>query len=275
MPATPSASEAHLGAFALVTGASKGLGKSFARALAQRQQNLVIVARSKSGLEALATELRQAHGVLIEIVAMDLAKPGAGLTLANDLSQRGLQIDLLVNNAGFGERGEFLKLPLQRQLEMIHLQNTAVVELTYQLLPGMMDRNGEGSAGYRRGLINVSSMAGFQPVPYAAVYSASKSFLMTFSMALREELRSSGVTVVTVCPARLRPDADDPRVGKEQRKVPGGEQNHEDVVRATLQKLDDGGGLVIPGRKNRLVVRGQRLLAPNAVPKIVAKLSRP
>jgi len=269
MPAKPSASEVQ-GAFALVTGASRGLGKSFARALALRKRNLVIVARSRFGLEALANELDHTHGVVTEIVAMDLAKPGAGLELARQLGERELHIDLVVNNAGFGERGEFLKLPLERQLEMIHLQNTAVVELTYQLLPLM-----SVAGGKRCGLINVSSMAGFQPVPYAAVYSAAKSFLMTFSMALREELRSSGVTVVTVCPGRLRADAEDRKDGKVQRKVPGGEQDHDDVVRAALEKLDSGGGLVIPGRKNRLVVRGQRLLAPNAVPKIVAKLSRP
>ncbi len=269
MPSPKCAPAAHQGKFALVTGASKGLGKAFARALARRQRNLVLVARSKSRLQALADELNQNHGSVVELVMHDLAQPGAGLQLADELAARHLQIDLLVNNAGFGERGEFIKLPLERQLEMIHLQNTAVVELTYRLLPGMM------SEVAKRGIINVSSMAGFQPVPYAAVYSASKSFLMTFSMAVREELRSSGVNVVTVCPGRLRPSPEDRENLKEQRKVPGGEQHHEDVVEAALSKLESGGGLVIPGRKNRLVVRGQRLLAPNAVPKIVAKLSRP
>lgn len=269
MHSTTGASAAHQGRFALVTGASKGLGKAFARALALRQRNLILVARSKSRLEALAEELRQTHAVVVEIVILDLARPGAGLQLANELAERQLQIDLLVNNAGFGERGEFMKLPLERQLEMIHLQNTVVVELCYQLLPGMLSGVDKG------GIINVSSMAGFQPVPYAAVYSAAKAFLMTFSMALREELRSAGVKVVTVCPARLRPAPEDRVESKEERKVPGGEQNHDDVVAATLAKLDSGGGLVIPGRKNRLVVRGQRLLSPNAVPKIVAKLSRP
>jgi len=263
MTATPTGLAAHPASYALVTGASKGLGKCFARALAKRQQDLVIVARSPDKLEALANELREAHGILIESVVLNLAEPGAGLQLTNMLRDRNINIDLLVNNAGFGERGEFINLPLERQLEMIHLQNTVVVELTYQLLPAM--RAGDA-------IINVSSMAGFQPVPYAAVYSAAKAFLMTFSMALREELRSSGVRVVTVCPARLR--AEDGEIRDEKRKVPGGEQSHEEVVEATLKKLDSGGGLVIPGRKNRLIIRGQRLLAPNAVPKIVVRLSR-
>lgn len=253
--------------YAVITGASKGLGKYFARALAARKQNLVLVARSKDKLEALASELRGAYGVLAEPLEMDLAVAGAGLQLAQKLREHSFQTELLVNNAGVGERGEFLQLLLERQLQMILLHNTAVVELTYQLLPAMIER-GQG------GVINVSSMAGFQPVPYAALYSATKSFLTTFSMALREELRPSGVKVVTLCPGRLRADTEDAEAQENRQKVPGGEQRHEDVVDETLKKLDAGGGLVIPGRINRLTVRGQRLMSLNAVPKIVARLSK-
>ncbi len=253
--------------YALVTGASRGLGKFFARALAARKQNLVLVARSKEKLEAVASELRNLHSILAEPLELNLAAPGAGLQLAHELSKRKLRIDLLVNNAGFGEQGEFLQLSLERQLQMIHLHNTAVVELTYRLLPAMIEE------GYG-GMINVSSMAGFQPVPYAALYSATKSFLTTFSMALREELRPSGVKVVTVCPGRLRADPEDTGSQEKRQKVPGREQGHEEVVIETLKKLDSGGGLLIPGRINRLTVRGQRLISPNAVPKIVARISR-
>jgi short-subunit dehydrogenase len=254
-------------AYSLVTGASKGLGKYFARALAARKQNLILVARSKDKLSALANELRTAHGILAEPLAIDLASPGAGLQLAQQLRERNLQTELLVNNAGFGERGEFLQLSLERQLQMIRLHNSGVVELTYQLLPAMI-ADGHG------GIINVSSMAGFQPVPYAALYSATKSFLTTFSMALREELRRSGVKVVTVCPGRLRADPEDAEAQQKRQKVPGGEQRHEDVVSETLMKFDSGGGLVIPGRINRLTVRGQRLMSLNAVPKIAARISK-
>lgn len=253
--------------YALITGASKGLGKYFARALATRKQNVILVARSKDKLETLAGELRNAHGILAESLEFDLASPGAGLQLAQRLREHDFQVDLLVNNAGFGERGKFVDLSLERQLQMIHLHNTAVVELTYQLLPAMIE------AG-RGGIINVSSLAGFQPVPYAAMYSATKSFLTTFSMALREELRPTGIKVVTVCPGRLRADPEDAEAQDKRQKVPGGEQRHEDVVSETLKKLDSGGGLVIPGRMNRLTVRGQRLLSLNAVPKIVARLSK-
>ncbi len=264
-PHARDATQASAAPYALVTGASRGLGKFFSRALAKRKRNLVIVARSQDKLAALANELRHSEGILAEFVALDLALPGAGLELARQLHERRLHIDLLVNNAGFGERGEFRQLSLERQLEMIQLHNTTVVELTYQLLPAMIEAGG---------IINVSSMAGFQPVPYAALYSATKSFLTTFSMALREELRLSGVKVVTVCPGRLRADPEDEGSGEQRQKVPGGEQGHEDVVNATLKKLDSGGGLLIPGRKNRLIVRGQRLISPNAVPKIVARLTR-
>jgi len=254
--------------YALVTGASRGLGKFFARALAARKSNLVLVARSQDKLTSLANELRTSQGILAEHLELNLAAPGAGLQLAQELRERDVRIELLVNNAGFGERGQFLELSLERQLEMIHLHNTAVVELTHKLLPAMIEAGGGG-------IINVSSMAGFQPVPYAALYSATKSFLTTFSMALREELRPSGVKVVTVCPGRLRADPEDEASQQKRQKVPGGEQSHEEVVNETLKKLDRGGGLVIPGRINRWTVRGQRLMSPNAVPKIAARLSRP
>jgi short-subunit dehydrogenase len=255
-------------AHALVTGASQGLGKYFARALAARKQNLILVARSKDRLEALAEELKTSHAVQAEPLVCDLSAPSAGLALARQLREREFEIELLVNNAGFGLRGEFLKLALERQLEMMRLHDASVVELTYELLPAMIERG-------RGGLINVSSMAGFQPIPYAALYSATKAFLTTFSMALREELRATGVKVVTLCPGRLRADPEEKEEEAERSKVPGGEQSHEEVVAETLKKLDAGGGLVIPGRKNRLIVAAQRLVPPNAVPKIVVRMSKP
>ena len=141
-----------------------------------------------------------------------------------------------MNNAGFGLRGGFWKLSLERQLEMIHLHNTAVVELTFHLLPAMIEER-------RGGIINISSMAGFQPISYAILYAATKSFLTTFSLGLEHELRPFGVRVVTVCPGRLRAIAEDEESQNEKRKkFPGGEQAHEEVVAETLKILDDGGG---------------------------------
>src|SRR5256886_9467030 len=126
-----------------------------------------MVARANERLAELAAELEKAYGIRAETFAHDLASPGAGGRLAEQVKGRGLKIDLLVNNAGFGDQGEFLNLSLARQLEMINLQNATVVELTYKLLPAMIEQR-------RGGIINVSSMAGFQPIPYATIYSATK-----------------------------------------------------------------------------------------------------
>ena len=252
--------------YALVTGASRGLGKYFARALAARQQNLVLVARDNERLAKLAAELEKTYGIRAETLALDLASPGAGGRLAEQLKERGLKIDLLVNNAGFGDQGEFLKLSLARQLEMISLQNATVVELTYKLLPAMIEQR-------RGGIINVSSMAGFQPIPYATIYSATKSFLTTFSLALEAELRRYKVAVVTVCPGRLRADTEEPEEG-ERRKVPGGEQTHEEVVRLALRKLDRGGGLVIPGAMNKFAAFAVAFAPRSRLARLIGKMTK-
>ena len=252
--------------YALVTGASRGLGKYFARALAARQQNLVLVARDHDRLTTLAGQLEKTHGIRVETLALDLAGAGAGERLAKKLKERGLKTDLLVNNAGFGDQGEFLKLSLARQLEMISLQNATVVELTHNLLPAMVEQR-------RGGIINVSSMAGFQPVPYATIYSATKSFLTTFSLALEAEMRRYQVAVVTVCPGRLRADPEDPEEG-ERKKVPGGEQRHEDVVRLALRKLDRGGGLVIPGAVNKFAAFAVAFAPRSRLARLIGKMTK-
>jgi short-subunit dehydrogenase len=254
--------------YALVTGASRGLGRCFARTLAARQQNLVLVARSGEKLEAVARELRAAHDIQVENIPLDLAEAGAGRRLADDLTNRSLQIDLLVNNAGFGDQGRFLQLSLDRQLQSINLQNATVVELTHRLLPAMIERK-------QGGIINVSSMAGFQPIPFASVYSATKAFLTTFSLALEAEVKSSGIRVVTVCPGRLQIAPEDVESGSERKKVPGGEQTHEEVVRATLKALDRGGGLVIPGAVNKFAAFAERFIPRSQVARLVKKISKP
>ena len=250
--------------FALVTGASMGLGKAFARELAARKRNLVVVARSNDKLEALANELRAAHGIEVEPIPIDLAQPLAGQQLAQQLSERALGIDLLVNNAGFGLQGQLWKLDLQRQIEMINLHNASVVELTYLLLPPMIEAR-------RGGIINISSMAGFQALPYATLYSATKSFLTTFSLALEQEVRRYKIPVVTVCPGRLKPEVDDP----ERKKFPGGEQAHEEIVAATLKMLENGGGLLVPGWVNKVAAFAERFFPRRLVAKAAGKLSRP
>jgi short-subunit dehydrogenase len=254
--------------FALVTGASQGLGEAFARALATRKQNVILVARSKDKLESLARELKRSQSVLAEALEFDLASPSAGPRLAQQLRDRKLQVNLLVNNAGFGVRGEFRSLPLQRQIEMLQLNNAAVVELSYSLLP-LLTEHGQA------GIINVSSTAGFQPIPYASLYAATKSFLTSFSLGLQEELRAHGVSVVTLCPGRILANAHPGEARNGNRKLGFVSQSSAYVVQKALESLASGGGLVIPGFVNKLSVFAQRVIPRRAVPRLVAKMSRP
>ena len=254
---------------ALVTGASKGLGKVFAQALAARKHNLILVARSTDKLTQVGSNLHDHYGIVVETITADLSAPQAAQKLFDELKSRGRSVDLLINNAGFGLEGEFYKLDLSRQVEMINLHNTAVVELTYLLLPAMITaRDG--------GIINISSMAGMQAVPYAALYSATKSFLTTFSLALEREVRKHNIAVVTVCPGRLKAAAKgDEANGPPRKKFPGGEQAHEEVVDLTLKMLDAGGGLLIPGVVNKVANVAERFFPRRLVTKGIGKLTRP
>ena len=197
--------------FALITDASRGLGMAFAREIAERHYNLVLVARSGEPPQELASELRQSNPITVHVYENDLCRPGAGQRLAAQLACRDVPINLLVNNAGFGMRGEFRDLSLLRQVEMLRLNNEAIVEVIYSLLPAMLQRP-------QKGIINVSSTAGFQPIPFASIYSATKAFVTTFSLALEQELRGTGVTVVTVRSGRLREDqnGDSKHLGQEK-----------------------------------------------------------
>ncbi len=254
--------------YALVTGASRGLGTVFARTLAARGYDLVLAARSGERLDALASELRSSQNIKVETIALDLAVPGAGSRLAAELNGRGIGVDLLVNNAGFGDQTRFLDVDLDRHIEGITLQNSFVVELIYHLLPAMIEK-------CRGSIINVSSMAGFQPVPYAAVYSATKSFLTTFSLALEAELSDTGIKVVTLCPGRLMRAQRETIVGADRKKVPGGEQSPDEVATAALDALYRGGGLVVPGGVNKLAAFAGKLVPRGKIAGLTKKLSKP
>ena len=253
--------------FALITGASRGLGMAFARALAERHCNLVLVARSAEPLHALANELRRSTSVSVIAIQVDLSFPGAVQILTEQLSKDEIPIALLVNNAGFGLRGEFRGLSIRQQLEMLRLNNQAIVELTYSLLPRMLERR-------QKGIINISSTAGFQPIPFASVYSATKAFLTAFSLALEQELRSAGVAVVTVCPGRLYKNGNDASEQRAPGKWAGIYQSPDEVAEDALEVLADGGGLTVPGVLNKFSVFAQRLIPRSLVPRLVAKFSK-
>ena len=184
-------------ATALITGASSGLGEEFARQLARENNDLVLVARREDRLRAVAAEAMKLGSSRVEVIASDLGKPDAAANLQQEVTRRGIEIDCLVNNAGFGTHGIFHKLPLEREIEEIDLNITALVALTRIFIEGMVAR--------RRGtIINVASTAAFQPVPYMATYAATKAFVLNFSEAVSHEVRSSGVTVMALCPGPTR-----------------------------------------------------------------------
>ncbi|WP_017716041.1 SDR family NAD(P)-dependent oxidoreductase [Kamptonema formosum] len=178
---------------ALITGASSGIGETFAWELAKRQTNLILVARSEAKLQQLAQKLGEDFKIKVEVLVEDLSLPGAAKAVFEAVTQKGLTVDLLVNNAGFGDWGAFADRQLHRQVEMIQLNIVALVELTHLFLPQMQQRRSGA-------IINVASTAAFQPLPYLSVYAASKAFVLSFSEALWAENRACGVRILAVCP---------------------------------------------------------------------------
>jgi short-subunit dehydrogenase len=181
----------------LVTGASSGIGRELARVFAANGSNLIVVARGREKLDELANELHTRHGVRVDVLPKDLSQPGAAESLDSDLRAAGLNVDVLVNNAGFGVHGNFAESDLKRQREMILLNILALTELARLLLPAMRRRA-------RGGILNVASTAAFQPGPFMAVYYATKAYVLSFSEALADELRGEPVTITCLCPGPTR-----------------------------------------------------------------------
>lgn len=181
------------GTTALVTGASSGLGEEFARELARRHANLVLTARSREKLETLAADLSRVNGVSVQVIVQDLSEPDGALTLCKTLKARGIAVDHLINNAGFGSAGRFESTDVEREARMVRVNCESVVVLSRALLRGMLDRQ-------RGGILNVASTAGHQPTPFMSTYGASKAFVLSFTLALAEELRGTGVHALVLCP---------------------------------------------------------------------------
>ncbi|HKH15212.1 MAG TPA: SDR family oxidoreductase [Solirubrobacterales bacterium] len=248
---------------ALVTGASSGIGEQFARQLAGRGHDLVLVARRADRLERLAAELpTEAH-----VVACDLATDAA--SLAGRVQELGADVDLLVNNAGFGTSGPFLEHDPERDAEQVRLNCEAVVTLSHAFLPGMVDRR-------RGGVINVASSAGFQPIPYESVYAATKAFVISFTDALHTELRGSGVRAMSVNPGPVPTEWQQVAGYREERTgVVPGEISAEQVVSESLEAWDRGRRSVIPGRTIRWFIRATAP-SPRAIQlRITERMYRP
>jgi uncharacterized protein len=235
----------------LVTGASSGIGAAFARRFAQQGANLILVARSVDRLEALAAELRSTHSVAVTVVPADLGAPGAAQHIYNTVTARGLNVDVLVNNAGFGSHGRFEELDAEREHQQIQVNVTALVDLTHAFVPAMLQR-GNGT------VINIASTVAFQPVPFMAVYGASKAFVTSFSAALAEEYRGRGLKVLAVCPGATDTNFFD-AVGNDNVAM-GQKRTPDQVVTTALQALERGQSVVIDGAGNRwLSVLAKRL----------------
>lgn len=252
----------YAGRTALITGASSGIGEEFARQLAARGMQLILVARSEEKLRVLATELAQQYRVRVEVVPADLSKAGAGEGVYQEAQRLGLAVDLLVNNAGFGTYGPFETLDPAREREEIALNVAAVVELSRAVLPAMVARR----AG---AIINVASSAGFQPLPYMAVYGATKAFVLSFSEALWGQYRGQGVRVVALCPGAVATPFFD-TMGHQEPMV-GTPMSPADVVAAGLRGLERDQSHVIPGVSNYMLSGVLPRLVPRSVTALIAR----
>ena len=249
---------------ALVTGASSGIGEAFAHALAGRGQSLVLVARSEARLDALAADLTAKHRVRVDVIVADLADAGAVDAIVAELGSRGIVVDTLINNAGFGTHGELAALDARRERDEIMVNCYAPVALTRALLPGMIARKSGA-------VINVGSTASFQPVPYMATYGATKAFVLSFSEALAEEVRAHGVRVVALCPGQTETafftEIEDARVGRAR--------TAEQVVATALRALDRGTVVAVDGLSNYVLANSSRFAPRRLVARIAATIERP
>jgi short-subunit dehydrogenase len=243
---------------ALVTGASAGIGREFARALAARGHGVTLVARRADRLEALAAELSEAHGIRAEAVPADLADAGERARLADEIEKRGLTVEVLVNNAGFGIYVPFAYSSHERELQQVRLLVEAVVDLNSRYVRGMVERG-------RGAIVNLSSTAGFQPLQGNGTYAACKAFVLMHSEALHDEVRRRGVTVTAVCPGPVASEfqeQSEPLFADRLPKLLW--KNPEDVVKASLRAVERGQRTVIPG----FVVRaffGPNRMMPSAL----------
>lgn len=229
----------------LITGASAGIGEEFARQLATQGHNLVLAARRLDRLETLASELRQRHNLEVVCIASDLAQAGASEKLVADMATHNVELTGLINNAGFGDRGDFSDLPLQRQLDMIQVNVTALVDLTWRLVPQL-------KAARDAFLINVASTAAFQAGPNMSIYYASKAFVLSFSEGLHEELKKEGVAVSALCPGATASEFAQEANMTNTLLFKAGTMTTEAVVCKALAGRHRA--IVIPGLKNLLMV---------------------
>jgi uncharacterized protein len=257
------------GQTALVTGASAGIGVDLAECFAKGGYDLIVTARTESALREVADRLSKAHGVKVAAVAGDLGAIGGGAKLAAEIAQRGFSVDVLVNNAGFGHAGGFAAEPIGPQVGMIDLNIRALTELTHIYWKGMLEKK-------RGGVINVASTAAFQPGPLMAVYYASKAYVLSFSEALWEEARGTGVHVSCLCPGptvskfRERAGTGRTRLGTTMKAMPS-----MPVAQEGYNGFLQNRRVVITGGRNKMMATAVRMLPKGQVLKTVRRMQEP
>ena len=237
----------------LITGASSGIGLELARLFAAAGSDLVLVARREDRLSEIADELRAEHDIIVRVLPADLSQPSSSVAIADVLGGSGVDIDILVNNAGFGARGPVADLSIARQLQMMQVNMTSLVELTRRLIPGMIHR-GWG------GVLNVASTAAFQPGPYMAVYYATKAFVLSFTESLAEELSDTEIKVTCLAPGPVATGFGATAGVEDNMLFKVGVMDPGKVAWAGYRGLRRGKRLVIPGLRNKLTATAVRFV---------------
>jgi len=254
--------------FAVITGASAGLGREFSKLAAAEGKGVVLVARRKSELDALARELEAEHKVQTIVVPVDLADKSAPDTIFREVEARGADVEYLINNAGFGSNGAFWELDPARELGMIEVNVTALAALTRLFLPAMV-KKGRGR------ILNIGSTAGFQPGPFMATYYASKAFVNSFTEALAFELRGTGVTATVSCPGATATEFAGVAGTDKSALFKSGVADAKTVAREAFDAMKSGKVTFVHGFKNKAGVQALRISPRSAVVAIAAKLNRP
>lgn len=249
-----------------MTGASSGIGEELARLLAQDRHDLVLVARTEKKLRVLASDLEGAFGIRVTVVPMDLSRPDGARLVLEEVARLGLEIQILVNNAGFGTYGFFVETDLEKERAMIQVNITAVTELAKGVLPGMR-RRGSGK------ILNLASTAAFQPGPLMAVYYATKAYVLSFSEAIANELAGTGVTVTALCPGPTATDFQNAaRVQKTALFTGPLVMDARSVAVAGYRGMQRGRRVVIPGLANKLMIQSVRYSPRRLVTALVRRI---
>src|SRR5258706_7853223 len=247
----------------LITGASSGIGEAFARRLAAEGHELVLVARSETKLHELCDELMLEHKIIAHYVSLDLTEAGSDQRLLAETEKHGFEVDWLINNAGFGSYGDFSQLDLDHELGMIDLNIRSLVALTHRYLEGMRTRK-SGT------IINVSSAAGFQPIPFMATYAATKAFVTSFSEAIAEENRPFGIKVMALCPGSTKTNFHSAAKMDRLMQVKG-QQTSEEVVETAMRGIKSGRTRIVSGFVNNAVALIVNIVPDAVITRVMAK----